>query len=259
VDDQLEALTRLITTTVGDDAVGLYLHGSATASSLRPASDIDLLLLAEHSLHRPQRQQLLDGLLRISGLDSGLRPVDLAVVVRAGWHYPPTVDFVYGEWLREQLEQQGPLPPHPWPDLAVQIAQARAGRAVFGPPPTDVLPAVPQRDLIAASVGGIPELLDELESDTRNVLLTLARIWATVATGRLLAKDEAAEWALSQLPKELRPVMRHAVELYRTTSYADERWPERLFADARPCADYVVARIGRTRSGSPSAGIGPVP
>ena len=40
---------------------------------------------------------------------------------------------------------------------------------------------------------GVPSLMADLADDTRNVLLTLARIWTTVATGEIRSKDEAAD------------------------------------------------------------------
>jgi streptomycin 3"-adenylyltransferase len=49
-------------------------------------------------------------------------------------------------------------------------------------------------------------LLDELEDDTRNVLLTLTRIWATMVTGRILSKAEAAAWAIDRRALEDRAV-----------------------------------------------------
>ena len=77
-------------------------------------------------------------------------------------------------------------------------------RPVFGPPPSEVLDPVPRDDLVRAVVHGIPGLLDDLEPDTANVLLTLARIWTTVATGEIRAKDAAADWVLGRLPEEHR-------------------------------------------------------
>jgi len=246
---QLAAVTQLVTDVVGAPAIGLYLHGSATSSELRPASDLDLLLVTDRSLRGQERTALLAGLLDMSGVAVDVRPIDMTVVVRTDivpWRYPPKADFVYGEWLRQELEARGPLPPHPLPDLAVQLAQAReCGRPIFGPPADVVTAPVPHRDVVEAGVATVPELLAEFDGDRRNVLLTLARIWATGSTGRLLAKDAAAEWALPLLPEEHRPVLRHAIELYRGCTYADETWPGPLAARARECAEFMAMEIGR--------------
>jgi streptomycin 3"-adenylyltransferase len=173
--------------------------------------------------------------------------VELTVVVQSQvrpWRYPPEGDFLYGEWLRADYES-GVLPaPEPMPGLALEITVALAGdRPLLGPAPADVLDPVPVADLTRASVAGIPGLLDDLAGDTRNVVLTLARVWATVATRTIMAKDAAADWALPQLPPGHRPVLEHARDLYRTTTYADERWTDDLRAQVGPHVDEVLARI----------------
>ena len=90
----------------------------------------------------------------------------------------------------------------------------RYGEPLVGPPAADAISPVPEADLRAAMVGDLELLLDDLEPDTRNVLLTLARIWCTLATGEIRSKDEAAAWALERLPDEHRPVLAHARAAY---------------------------------------------
>src|SRR4029079_7843248 len=49
-------------------------------------------------------------------------------------------------------------------------------------------------------VEGIPGLLADLDGDTGNGNLTLARIWMSLATGTIQTKDAAADWAAARLP-----------------------------------------------------------
>ncbi|MET8836795.1 DUF4111 domain-containing protein [Micromonospora sp. NPDC004540] len=134
------------------------------------------------------------------------------------------------------------------PDLALLITMVLAGdHPLAGPPPAQVLDPVPHPDLVRATVAGIPGLLRDLADDTRNVLLTLARIWTTLATGEIRSKDAAADWALAHLPPEHRPVLRHARELYLHRRYAEESWSDELLAQVRPHADQVLAEIDRLR------------
>lgn len=101
------------------------------------------------------------------------------------------------------------------PDLAPLITMVLLGDTpLFGPPPARLLDPVPHDDLRRAIVAGVPELLADLASDTRNVLLTLARVWTTLATGTVTSKDAAASWALGRLPDRHRPVLARARSLY---------------------------------------------
>jgi len=247
--DQVEKIVRLTDAVLGDDALGVYLHGSAVSGGLRPASDVDVLVVARRSLDEGARRTLLRGLLALSGSAVGARPVELVVVVGSDvrpWRFPPTCDFLYGEWLRAEYAAGTVPQPEPMPDLALLIAMTLAGdRSLAGPPPARLLDPVPHADLVRASVAGVPGLLADLADDTRNVVLTFARIWTTLATGEIRAKDAAADWALARLPPEHRPVLEHARQLYLTSHYAEERWSEELRARARPHVDHVRAEIER--------------
>ncbi|MEO3764725.1 aminoglycoside adenylyltransferase family protein [Streptomyces sp. B8F3] len=249
MEDQVRTVMTLVDDVLGPEVVGAYLHGSAVLGGLRPASDVDVLLVTRRSLTGDERQALLDGLLRVSGFTGGLRPVELTVVVESEvrpWRYPPTGDFLYGEWLRKGFEAGGPPRPEAMPDLAIVLTMTRAGdHALAGPPPARVLDPVPYEDVVRAATAGIPELLAGADDDTRNVLLTLARIWSTLATGEIRPKDAAAAWALERLPPEHRPVLEHARELYLGSRYAEESWSEELRAGVRPHTEYVVAEIGK--------------
>jgi streptomycin 3"-adenylyltransferase len=249
--DQLEQTVGLLRDAVGPRLLGTYLHGSAVLGGLAPASDLDILAVTRRSMDERERRALLDGMLEISGPGTAARPIELTVVVQSEvrpWRYPPTGDFLYGEWLREELEASGPPRPGPMPDLALLLPVVLAGdHPLTGPPPAELLDPVPHSDLVRASVEGIPGLLDELDDDTRNVLLTLARTWTTLATGGIKPKDAAANWVLPRLPAEHRPVLEHARDLYLTCHYQDEVWSEELKAQVRPHVDEVLTRISNLR------------
>lgn len=249
--EQLAEIVALTEGVLGREVIGTYLHGSSVFGGLRPASDVDVLVVTRRRMDEDERRALVGGLLGISGSRNDARPVELTVVVRSEvrpWRYPPVGDFLYGEWLRAEYEA-GKVPrPEPAPDLALLLSMALSGdHPLTGPPPAQVLDPVPHTDLVRASVAGIPGLLDGLDGDTRNVLLTFARIWTTLATGRILPKDTAADWALDRLPPEHRPVIEHARSLYLDCRYEEESWSEALRARVRPCVDHVLAEIDRLR------------
>ncbi|UMP05387.1 aminoglycoside adenylyltransferase domain-containing protein [Amycolatopsis sp. EV170708-02-1] len=180
--------------------LGLYLYGSAAAGGLKPDSDVDLLLVTRRSLAEEERAALVSLLLRLSGWRGHAgrfpdavdrRPIELTGIVAGG--PPARRDFQCGEWLREEFVE-GCLPgPVDDPDVVILAATAHAAhRVLLGPALAEVLDPVPPDLLRDAALGVIPGLLAEIEGDERNVLLTLARIVATVETGRIVSKDAAA-------------------------------------------------------------------
>lgn len=244
---QTDAIVAIVREVLGADVIGAYLHGSAVLGGLRHDSDTDVLVVSRRRTTEEERRMLVERLMLISGSRARppARPVELTIVVQSDvrpWRYPPRSEFLYGEWLRDEYEAGGTPSPGPSPDLAPLITMVlRGNHTLLGPPPTEVLDPVPHEDLRRAIVAGIPNLLADLEPDTRNVLLTLARIWTTLATGEIRSKDAAADWALAHLPEEHRSVLAHARAIY----LGDEQetgWVD-LMPRVRAHADHVVAEI----------------
>jgi streptomycin 3"-adenylyltransferase len=227
---------------LGDALVGAYLHGSAVLGGLRPTSDVDILAVIERPTTEAERRGLVDRLMDISGRRARRgpgRPIELTILVRGDarpWRNPPRVDFLYGEWRRDDYERGFVPEPGPMADLGPEIAITLAGdRTLFGPPPAELIDPLPPNALRDSVVAGIPSLLEDLDTDTRNVLLTFARIWQTVVTGEIRSKDDAAGWALARLPPEHRAPLGAARTMYL------EGWDRADWADDLPGARATAA------------------
>jgi predicted nucleotidyltransferase len=240
VEAQIEQLGRGIPEVLGKNLIGAYLHGSAVLGGLRPDSDIDVVVVTERRMAPDERQRLVDLLLSVSGKT---RPLEVDVVAQSDirpWLYPPHVDFHYFEPHRGEFEA-GNL--EPWSssaanhDLASVITMVLAGdRALSGPPAAEVFDPVPRGDYVQAVLHYVDSVEQDVDSDTRNVILTLARIWSAVETDEVHSKDSAAEWALARLPEEHRPVLERARDLYRDGGYGP--WD-----DIRPQVEAYVAYL----------------
>jgi predicted nucleotidyltransferase len=253
-DDQVRAAVGAIERAVPADAiVAIYLYGSAMAGGLRPDSDIDVAVVTARRLTASEKEGLVDAIRPLSR--RSLRPPDwrpLEVTVLAlpdvrPWRYPPQLDAQYGEWLTDaELSEQARRGPSASPDAAVLITMLReASRSYVGPPAADVLLAVPERDLVRAAVDSIPALLADLDHDTRNVLLTLARMWVTVVTGTIRSKDEAAAWASERLPSDAAALLNEARALYATGGWGD--WEATRVSGAASAMSAEIARAAEAR------------
>ncbi len=245
---QGDAVVHLVRTVLEPKVVGVYLHGSAVLGGLRPGSDLDILAVVKRRTSIAERRRLVDGLLRLSGRRARppARPVELTIVRHRAvrpWRYPPRSEFQYGEWLRDDYEGGFTPGSERSPDLAFLVMLAvQGGRALFGPPPGEVLDPVPYGDLVRAGVAGIPGLLADLETDTANVLLTLARVWVTTATGAIRTKDAAADWAVERVHDADRAVLARARSVYR--GEAEDTW-HGLEGHVRAAADHLISEIER--------------
>ncbi|GIN59001.1 aminoglycoside nucleotidyltransferase ANT(9) [Lederbergia ruris] len=200
---------KIVEGLLGVEVVAVYLFGSAVMGGLRINSDVDVLVVVNKSLPELTRRKLTDRLMLISGKignTDSIRPLEVTVINQGDvvpWQYPPKNEFIYGEWLRDQFEEgQIPKPTYD-PDLAIVLAQVRKNSvSLFGPDASDILEPVPMTDIRRAIRESLPGLIEDIKGDERNVILTLARMWLTVAVGEISPKDVAAEWAIPRLPKE---------------------------------------------------------
>lgn len=202
-------------------SIGIYLYGSAVLSALRPDSDLDLLIFTDRPLTSSNREHLTKKLLRLSGRPySYKRPVELSVVNRhdiAPWHFPPRFEYMYGEWLREDMEHGYVPQPFADPDNAVLLWQARMHSLPLtdeSPAIESFIPPIPFSEIRRSIREALPNLLASLKGDERNVLLTLSRMWYTAATRELTSKDNAALWAESRVPEPFAVLLAKARNAY---------------------------------------------
>lgn len=219
--EAIQAL-KIVEELLGSEVVAVYLFGSAVIGGLRINSDVDVLVVVNHSLPELSRRKLTDRLMRISGKignTDSVRPLEVTVINYGDvvpWRYPPKNELIYGEWLRDEFEKGQIQEPTYDPDLAIVLAQIRKGSvSLFGPDASDILDPVPMTDIRRAIRESLPGLIEGIKGDERNVILTLARMWLTVVVGEISPKDVAAEWAIPRLPKEHATLLDLARKAYR--------------------------------------------
>lgn len=214
VDDQIRPVLDHLRREDPGEVVGVYLYGSGATTGLCPDSDIDLLVLTRRTLTAAERASLVALLLGISGWSghesrfpevAGRRPLEVTSVVVDDVHpltENPRRDFQYGEWMRSELVDGLALVPEHDPDVVILLFTALGShRVLHGEAMQDVVPRVPPTLLQRAQLELLPDMLDGLVGDERNVLLTLARMVVTAESGQILPKHEAAERVRSRLAK----------------------------------------------------------
>jgi streptomycin 3"-adenylyltransferase len=248
--DQLDGVAALVRTVLRDAATAVYLYGSAVHGGLRADSDLDIFVVTGRATTPAERQALIEGLMACSrsSEDPDRRHLEVTAVVLGEirpWRYPPALELQYGDWWRPEFGAGDWSPwTSPSADLAVLLTSLRAhGVPLFGPPVAVVVDPVPSADLERAVRDVIPELLPGIESrdHVRNSLLTLARIWFTLATGGIESKDVAAAWAIERLPAGTGAGLRLALAGY--LGEATDTWDEPALATARTDWEAIIAAL----------------
>lgn len=248
IPEQVQHSLELLKMILGADLLGVYLYGSSVVGGLQKYSDIDLLAVVSRGTTLEEKEKLISSLLQISGryMKSIKLPLEITLVEKAAvnpWQYPPCFDFQYGEWLRDSFEKGNHVP---WddkamPDLALIITQVLLkSETLWGAKPEELLAPVPYPDFMEAMIQDLERLEGNLESDTRNVLLTFARIWSTLETNTIRSKPAAAHWVMTRLPQRYQPVMKRALSICEG---GEKEYWEDMDELLKPCGDFMVNQI----------------
>ena len=248
---QLDRALSHILQVLDTEVVGVYLFGSAVQGGLQPESDLDIFIVSKRPTTLSEKERLVHGFMIMSGKrtpEGTWRRVEVTNVVHSDvnpWRYPPVLDLQYGDWLRTEFEE-GNFEPSPTPfrpDLALLITMVvAANTALIGTQPALVFDVVPQDDVLRAMISDIDRLRGDIHSDTRNMILTLARMWSTFSTGAIRSKDEAANWVLERIPTAHHQVLVRARDAYLGSRA--ERWND-LSSALASCVEYMIAEIKR--------------
>lgn len=241
--DVIDFAARLATalkTRLGDELVGVYLHGSAALGGFVPnVSDVDLLAVVAHPQRRRTQQQLgqllhqhaepcpgdgLEASAITAATARSLGDCRFEVHVTTG---PEERKLVRGARHRGD------------PDLILHAAVCRQhGIAIIGPPPTEVFGLVPRRRIL-------PALLHELgwakEHGTEAyAVLNACRAWRYSERSDFLSKTDAGEWATEHGAPD---IVADALRQQRTGRHHKPPSPR-----AHDFVDVIERRLRATRS-----------
>lgn len=222
---QVERYVADVHAMLGDELVGVYLHGSLAMGCFNPVqSDLDLLVVTRTPMSLATKRDVADHLLRISRQPAPIEVSFLALTMLSPWRHPPPFDFHYSEMWRGAYTRD--LAGEGWrawnarerydPDLSAHITVVRQrGIALYGPPAISVFPEVPEADYLAAIMSDVIEALDRIYADPVYAILNACRTLAFLQTRRVLSKEEGGQWALEHLPPMMRPLVQKALIHYR--------------------------------------------
>ena len=247
---QINEVVVSVSSLLQEAVLGIYLHGSAVQSQLRAQSDIDLLVITARPMMERERRALTAAFVQVSGRhprgEGEPRCLEVMIFDRNGQGIrsnPAQTEIVYGEWLRDSYDSGEAAGPTVDPENTLILAQARKNSlALLGPKADQLLPDIPVTAVREAMRDSLPALLDGLNGDERNVLLTLARMWWTSERGDFATKDAAASWAYERLPEPEASILDYARRAY--LGEIADAWEDKQAA-ARSVAGYLREQIAR--------------
>lgn len=196
------ALAAALSQVLGDQLVGVYLHGSAVLGDFTPRrSDVDILAVSSGPLSDAARDDLR-GALSPSALHCPGRGLEFSIVARRSLRdVGPAPPFELHVATETESGTERFVDGHARPgdtDLVMHYAVLTAhGVAVTGAPAPEVFPEVP-RPLLLDALRRELDWAIENASPTYQVL-NAARAWRFAEENVICSKTEGGEWARHRL------------------------------------------------------------
>ncbi|GER90440.1 adenylyltransferase [Dictyobacter vulcani] len=208
---------------LGDNLLGIYLHGSLAAGGFNPErSNINLLIVTAHQLEDDVRHKLVELLLRMSRVPA---PLDCIFAIKQDTQAPWPIDLHYHEKVREEYQLARRSNNWQLLDSSASLSTSQQvlifqalhdyGICLYGQP---IAEAIPQPTASTYRTALIQEMHVALQNSLRDPIafvLNGCRALAYLRSGSQLSKRDAAIWGLTQLPEEYRGLIQQVQALYQ--------------------------------------------
>ena len=236
---------------LGDDLIGVYLHGSIALKAFNPDSgDIDILVVVRDSIDVETKLEIARDIIEI---DRRPRPLEMSAVKTIdakNWKTPGNCVFHYSDfWTEKYLDRfHNPdtevyVVDHEFPDADVTSyikLLKECGIVLYGEEIKEVFADVSDEDFWSAISADIDDY-DFNNYDARyfasNVLI-LGRILSFKKEKRILSKYEGGLWMIENVPEDLKYLPELAMKVWFEGE--EHVLPE---DDLKRLRDYLVGEI----------------
>ncbi len=225
--EQIEKVCEIWQKHLGEDLLGIYIHGSLALDSFKDeVSDIDMLIVVNRRIPGDTRLAIAKEIMEIDQKPYPLEMSALYIKDIVPWQYPTKCQFHYSNYWTEhyrQLLSEEVIPSilidedFEDMDIACHVKLAKqCGMRVYGKPEEEIFPDVPEEDFWQSIYNEIDNYdfdIDDPKSYARNLLM-LGRILSYKLEKQILTKHDAGVWTRYHIPKEYRYITDNAVKVW---------------------------------------------
>ena len=229
----LESFTRLLQAALGANLVGVYLHGSlAMGSYYPPKSDMDVLAVVKTSLTPARAAALLRDIAMYSDTRPTVGDIEFSLITAAAAKAVPNpmpYELHYSSSWHDRIlrnEVSFDVPQYDSDLFAHLLCLQQRGVCLYGEPVESAIGEAAWADFLFAVLDDLDWVLGDeniLESPYY-CIFNACRVLQLLETGvrEVFSKEEGALWGLENLPAMHAPVIRQALEVYRSSETITE-------------------------------------
>ena len=224
----IQPLQECLLKTLGENLIGIYLHGSLAFGCFHPLkSDIDVLAVVERPLTQPEKEKVIHSLLSIWHFapEKGYEMSIVLEKVCRRFAYPTPYELHFSKaWIgrfREDSKSVCNDFPKTDPDLAAHFAVVKArGITLFGPPAPELFAEIPEEAYLDSIYSDIADCRETVMEEPVYTILNLCRVLSYLQDGKLRSKVEGGQWGVTFFSGSACQMVEKALHLYQTGTTA---------------------------------------
>ncbi|MBC7320653.1 DUF4111 domain-containing protein [bacterium] len=245
----LDKIVESYRNVLGDNLVGIYLHGSLALGCFNPyKSDIDFLIVVQDKLSIITKRKIIATTLELASLEEiPSKGLEFSIVLERDlkdFTHPMPFEFHYSkDWHKAYEEDRIDLTKEDRDrDLSAHITVIfNRGICLYGKPTKEVFSPIPKEYYIDALIYDVEGITKNIYKDPVYGILNLCRVLFFLEEGVIASKEEGGLWGINNLPKEYRHLPWKALKEYGKKE-DDSKWDT---DELRDFADYTISRIKR--------------
>lgn len=246
LNDLLERFVEHNQRILGDNLVGIYLHGSAAMGCFnKDKSDVDLLVVVNSNIPDEAKSRYMDMAVELNA-DAPAKGLELSIVrkrVCRPFVYPTPFELHFSnthlEWYKTDPAGYIAGMKGTDKDLAAHFTIIfHRGKCLFGEAIRDVFEEVGREEYFDSIWYDVRNAAEEIAENPAYFILNLCRVLANKREGLILSKREGGEWGMDNVPRKYRELISQAHDEY--SSVGSLEWDEK---SAVEYAEYMLDRI----------------
>ena len=242
----LDSFVQKSRTILGDNLVGIYLHGSAAMGCFHSQkSDIDLLVVVKKEILKEQKRRYMDMVVRLHK-QAPEKGIEFSIIRERACNpfvYPTPFELHFSvahlNWYQTNPEDYMEKMRGTDKDLAAHCTIIyHRGKTLYGKEIREVFGEVGKENYFDSIWQDIKNAKEEIEENTMYLVLNLCRVLAFKKDNLILSKKEGGEWGLEHAPKQYIPLILEAIKEYETGISMSF---DKLFA--KEYAEYMLKQI----------------
>ncbi|MDE6619795.1 MAG: DUF4111 domain-containing protein [Lachnospiraceae bacterium] len=247
----INAFVRRSQDILGDNLIGIYLHGSAVMGCFNSLkSDLDFIVVIKDDITHAVKRAYMDMVVALNR-QAPEKGIELSIVkqnVCSPFVYPTPFELHFSiahlNWYQtdpcDYIEKMRGTDK----DLAAHFTIIyHRGKALCGKPIHEVFSEVSREYYFDSIWGDIENAQEEIIENPAYIILNLCRVLAWQRENLILSKSEGGRWGLSNIPEQYARLIAGALTEYesRNLNPAYDGKPDE--ACAKEYADYMLTQI----------------